>query len=1372
MKDILEKNIIPIVVAALSLLVWPELALSNGRFETLWLEQGLPGRTVWALEQDEQGFIWIATENGLARYDGHKMRVFQSDPDDSSTLSDFSLRSLKAGQDNQLWIGTHEGGLNRYDPLTETFTRFTYRADDQESIRSNKITALEYSRDGGLWVGTDNGLDRFDPVKQKFNRIELKASYLNKNAVQPAQPESHFKGLPIHALEQSRSGTLWISTNEGVIVYDHNKDQVTPFTLMEGHSVVRVIHEATDGKIWFGTAGQGLYFYDPQRSRLQTFDSIKTPMILSISSDKFGNVWVGTFEQGLYRIDSENIVTNYRYDKHNTHSFGDNFAISLLVDNSGTLWAGTFSAGVSRLDIGSLNFGLHNDNADSVSCLPSPSIYAVRQDKENNLWIASESGLVYYNRRNGECKVYQHNKTNHQSLADNIVLSLHFDNDEVLWVGSRTAYHRFNRQAETFERFKIKNNNEPTYSITEDADGKLWLAGESGLFIRDKKSGELTQVTGSDTVLNQTGALSVLFGQEGIVWVATKKGLAKFDRNSGEFNFVTKVNPVLSAEVGAMFLDHKNILWLGLNYKGLFAFDTRANTIKNFADVKLPVNNRFGAILPGKPGELWISSDKGLVKFNTHEQVSHRFDTRDGLQSNSFIRGSSFRAADGELFFGGRRGFNAFFPSKVSLNAVSPQTVITQFYRFNKPVKVKSDLADFSLAAPISLTDNLFLSHRDSDISFEFSALHYADPQRNTYAYKMEGYDQEWNYTSVRLATYTNLFAGDYVFKVKSANKDGIWSEQTKELTISIQSAPWFSWWAFSLYFLMLILSIYALIHVRTAAAKRRANLLSLEVKQRTSEIKEKNQVIEGLLARKNELFANVSHEFRTPLTLILGPVQALIKQLPDGEAKQQLSIVKRNANRLVGMVDQLLILAKLSKHSEEKFLPQPLEPILNFLVESFQSVADEKSIQLWLESGENNDKESVRDTIVKATPDSIETVIGNLISNALKYTPRGGQVKIRTSLNADTVSIDVIDSGPGISEDELQFIFDRFTRLKRNQNTPGTGLGLSVVKQVLEFQRAEIKVNSQVGRGTTFSVRWPLDLNSVSNSSVRPVSTTVNQLVSSINEEVNSQQLPVDLKETDAKDKSESVLIVDDNPDMRLFISQSLSRYHCLFASDGQEGVAKALTEVPDLIVCDLMMPGLDGFQVCRVIRSDERTSHIPIVLLTAKGDEESRLKGWQEQVDEFLTKPFNSRELELRVRNILILRDIRKNKLGHQVAQGNNKQDLQLSKIDQKFIDKLDQLLEKNFADPGFDRAQMAKSMAVSERQLQRKLKALINFNPSDYVREFRLRKATKLLVDGNQIAVVSDRCGFVSNAHFSRCFKAQYGMSPKQYKETGKV
>ncbi|MCF6319775.1 MAG: ATP-binding protein [Proteobacteria bacterium] len=633
---------------------------------------------------------------------------------------------------------------------------------------------------------------------------------------------------------------------------------------------------------------------------------------------------------------------------------------------------------------------------------------------------------------------------------------------------------------------------------------------------------------------------------------------------------------------------------------------------------------------------------------------------------------------------------------------------------------------------------------------------------RNQFAYRLTGLHDDWVYVGAndRKVTYTNLKSGDYVFQIKASNKDGTWTHTPKELKIKISPAPWFSPWAYFVYFLITALAIWGYIRYKTLDSRKRARELETIVKERTHDANLQRKMVESLLEHKNEVFANITHEFKTPLSLIIGPIDQLRQEVILVENKDKLNMVQRNAKRLMLMVAQILKLSQTEINKEVIREAQGVMPILTMLYKSFKPLADDKNITLNLINE--------HDVNIYATSECLEIVIGNLLSNALKFTDSGGEIFIRSELLKNHISIKIKDSGIGIDKKDIDKIFKRFVMLDHHKNITGTGIGLFVVKEITEANNGHVTVKSEWGKGSQFIITFPITDISCKNEFSQAM---VDQLVSNTENELTYKHNETNIKTNNQKNKI-TVLIIEDNLDMQNHIENVLkARFKCLFADRGRKGIGLALQEVPDIVICDVMMPGMDGYQVTRILRHDTRTSHIPIVLLTALNTKESRIKGWRENIDIYIAKPFDATELNVQLDNILTIRKILQKKTNVAIKKNNCLHNLDLPKQDLKFINKFKGVIDNYYTNEYCQITDIAALMFVSERQLQRKVKALMNESPMDMLRDYRLARAAMKLKDGYQVSVVSDKCGFSSVSYFCRCFKKKYGVTAKAYQTLNK-
>ncbi|MDA8021121.1 MAG: response regulator [Thermoanaerobaculia bacterium] len=1341
-----------ILLAAVLVLPGLGSAQVNPRFQTLWLEDGLPDKTVRAIAQDSQGFIWLGTSYGLARYDGQKMKIFVADAANPNALSNDHISDLYLDHQGRLWIATR-GGLHRYVPETQGFQVARHDSEKADSLSSDVVFAVSEDGDGRLWIGTDRGLDRFDPETGRVERVS-----------------QSWTGPPVglvRTVYRSSAEQLWIGTNSGLLVRETGSENPRRILLDRIGSTeprVNTIVSDSEGGIWIGTHGLGLLHLDFATEQITSWsDRVTDRVVFSLTTDHEEDLWIGTMESGIYRRSSRGDWSHYQYDPGDATSLRDNAILALFVDRSDSLWAGSFQAGVGRLSLETLVFGRHDNGRNSLSCLPSPVTNDLHAIEPTTLLTATQEGLVAADVHNGSCVVFQHDPERETSLSSSAVLSIHHDCEGNIWAGTLRGLDRVSLGEKAVQRV-AEIRDVPVYSLAESPAGALLVGTTNGLFRSTAEGFE--PVTAPASVSLPLQINSIAFETESTAWLATNRGLYRLPENSDDLEYPSDLGePALSAWIGAVHVDADDGVWVGVDGKGLYGFPASGHHwMPMLHDGELPDFHRFGTILSDQTGDLWVGTPRGLYRIDPGSRAVTAFRRSDGLQSDDFIGNSVFVSDSGRFYLGGRRGFNVFRPEDIVLHETAPQVSLTDFFHFNQPISAGETHRGFALPGPIDQIDEITLTHRDYVFGFEFAALFFTDPDNNRYAYKLHGFDPDWISTTAqnRRATYTNLGPGEYVFQVKASNPHGTWSEEGSRIRVVVLPAPWATWWAYTGYVLLASVATILFFAHRTAALRRRARDLQRGVQERTA-------IIEALLEEKDEEIATLSHEFRTPLTLILRPVKRLLQSVDEPTAREQLSMVRRNGYRLLRMVDQLLHMERFRSRQALPRKAQAVKPTIELIGQSFLELVRERDIRL--EIG------PVEDLWLRLARDTLEKIVLNLLSNAIKYTPEGGRVGMMALADGDHAKIVIHDTGIGIAEEHQQVIFDRYRRVldDNSERVTGAGIGLALVKQLVEAHGGSLFLESHLGAGSTFTVRLPLI--------VRPGETTVQDTdaelleleLQAISEQQrrNAESGPRGaLALEPGQDDRCSVLIIEDNPDMLRYVSDTLSvGYSCHQATNGEAGLAAANEQIPDLIVCDIMMPKMDGYEVIRNLKADERTSHIPTVLLTARGDRRSRYRGWQERADEYLTKPFDEQELLLRVESLLDIRKLLRERFSREFAPGAPTTDAAgkgLNPRDRTFVDKFRQMIAENYADAGLRMPQMTSLMALSERPLQRKLKSLLGHTPIEYLRAYRLEKARGFLREGWQVAKVADRTGFSSQGYFATCFKAHFGTTPSEYRD----
>ena len=1299
------------------------------------IDDGYGSRTFWSIDQDHNNYIWLATTHNVLKYDGYEFKAIEL-----PEKSHFKKRTLHTDSSGKLWIGSEYGEVFSYhhgkvDSLG-LLDGSTFTEKASTALQINQITS---DKNNNIYFASNNGL------------------YIKPSTHSTIQPLVWHNQIVRHVLITEQKIYATVSNK----LYQLTGEALTPtakeLMTFSDQEIPRVLHQTQHHGIFIGS-NQYLYHFNVEQNTVDVVNELPTNIIISMASDD-QRLWVGTLMNGLYAIDwSKNNTLNYQHTPDKIGSISDNVITSLLLDESGVLFIATFDGDLSIFDTNSIAFGNYSEPLNHIACLQSKVIYHIFENDQQQLWLSTAKGVVSYSHSDQSCQHYGSVTADETTLSYPEIRSINQDKIEPhkYWVATNNGLNLLNEKIQQIDRLTNQVPAKPTLFSIEFATDIRLIGTESGLYHYDINDQQSTLITSSHQGLIEAEYFAYDFAEAGRVYFATTVGLAFLE--GGQTHLVETVNTKLAKiELSDIYVNHDSI-WVTTMEQGLYHFDKKFKLIKHYQLGKhFPANTQLSDILPGSSDELWVSSQNGLFRMKLTEQTIHAFYTPDGLQGNTFKRGASFKNQHGKLYFGGLNGLNGFHPFDIHTNTKPPTVVINQFNLFNREVIAGKEESGFLINQPINNLNQLNLSHNDYIFGFQFAALSFSDPMRNQYAYMLEGLDPDWNYTTAanRRVTYTNLDPGAYTFKVKATNKDGLWNHTAKTIAIQVKPAPWLSWWAYTAYVFLAVLFLYGFIKRKIHAEKTLSKRLAQQVESQTEKINQQNHSLTELMQKKDLLFANVSHEFRTPLTLILGPVDTLLKQAGMTENQEQLSIIKRNAKKLLNLVDQLLLLARFSETTALEQTSQNTRDAVQTLLASFEHAIQEKGLTI--------NTENLLDAQISASDNALDIIMGNLLSNAIKYTPTGGQIDIESTINDQQLTLYVRDTGAGMTEAECATIFERFERLSQTQTIEGVGLGLALSQEVAQLNHSQVKVTSKPGHGSTFSVTFKLCKDDT-------------KTIANLPEEKFPHQTSTTLKSFDNHhdkhhdENKETVLIIEDNADMRHHLKCILSaQFNTMEAVDGKKGLALAIETIPDIILCDVMMPQMDGFEVSRMIRSNPLTSHIPLVLLTALDESASRIKGWRENVDQYLTKPFDAKELLLQLKNILNIRKIISKNVQESVINNTHYSDL--CEVDQTFITKLKESIETHYHQPDFGLTEMAKFMFKSERHLQRKSKALIGLSPTELLREYRLNQGAKTLLMGHSVNATSDQCGFNSVTYFASSFKKKFGHSPKQYQNLHK-
>jgi len=1296
-------------------------------FSYYGLKHGLDVASVKSIIEDQQGFIWVGTRTGIFRFDGLLFKKI-----DTSSVSDhIDVQSLFVDRKNNLWIGTKKNGLLLYSS-----NLLSQLASNEAGI--NSINEIIQGPNDKLWLATNKGL---------FNISDDAAQ--TKMMIRPELTSlTQLQNKRISAIASIDSDRLVITHADIFYILDFKQDLMEKISINK-NITIHDLHIDTNKNLWLATSKQLLRYDLTSKKEMSVPLLADANRILSIDQYQ-DDIWVATIDGGTYQIDINTLITHqYTYQKEFQHSLSEKHIMTLYISKGGFLWLGGFSKGLNSLNLNSLKFGFETDVVGSINCAKSSEIYSLEVDSMANIWLGSSYGLIKYNPKQGDCEIINTNVT--ETNNNYTVYSTRFDGD-FIWVSGSMGLLKYNRISGEVVNMSNDLDTPVVYFSHKLADNKLLVGTGSGLFEYDLNSHvydlldypkeKYKNITYKEFAINLQGEI-VLPTSKGILYLNNQGQLNEFEGGNKLFTNIDVIDVKINA---------KNEMFISVKNQGLYHLDSENKIIQHYSTEQLlsPSTSVHQIIVDEASNTVWLASDRGIIYIDLITKESHLFS---GVSDENylFLTQSSYTGTNGKIYFSGDSGYVGFYPEEIKLRHIDSPVIINELYLMNDPIRVASVTASgFILKDKIENSQHLDFSYKDKIIGFEFIKLNYHNPTAVKYKYKLEPVSTAWMkmLPGDRSLTFTNLKAGQYKLLLKATDINGEWDLGSTSLSFNVKAPPWLTLWAFMSYILTLILFVFLYIHKKTQTQKKVNKYLNTQVEEQTKHIQKQKQTVEDLMARKNEIFSNVSHEFRTPITLILGPVEELKKGEQDAAKKEYFEMISRNAKRLLNLVNQMLKLSQIAEMQNHAKEIVNVAAQLNLITEPFVYLANKNNIELIIET--------FADVEVRVTEDTFETTIGNFLSNAIKYTADNGQVVIGTHVNANRVEIYVKDSGCGISAEEQKNVFKRFNRLSQHVSIQGVGIGLALVQEVADLNDAKLLLESEVAKGSKFSISFAIHNEIIDVSAQLPFSEITADMHQLINDNAT-------------KGLNETVLIIEDNDDMRKYINNVLSKqFNCILAVDGADGIGKALKHIPDIIICDVMMPNMNGFQVCRRLRSEMMTSHIPLVLLTALDNKSSRIKGWRENIDMYLNKPFDATELVLQLRNILNIRNI--------IAQSNetgksNKLHLGLSEIDQKFIEKLKSIVEAEYANPLLNLEKIASLMFVSDRQLQRKTKALINKSPMDFIREIRLKNAAQILKDGYRISIASDKCGFSSVSYFSQSFKKHYGLSPKEYQTLNK-
>jgi signal transduction histidine kinase/ligand-binding sensor domain-containing protein/AraC-like DNA-binding protein len=1339
------------------------------QFSRLDINNGLSNNQVTCIIKDNKGFMWFGTLSGLNKYDGYKFSIFKHSQTDTTSLNDDFIVSLVNGPDGKIWVETRNG-FNIYDPVKGSFGHNIANYLKSINVPDANITAVKKDRMGNYWfIHAVYGIYKYNPVTKITTHI----------AHIPGDATSIYSNSITDVTVDNNGNTCFIYNN-GVIERLNNQDKVVYHSdIISRNSTLTnlpfklFIDNENIFWVFVTSYSSGVFYYSPTKNVYKHFDKgegpdkLSTNVVYNVIQDDKGLIWIATDHGGINVTNKNTFTIKLILNREDDNkSLSQNSTISMYKDDTGIIWIGTYKRGISYYNEGIIKFPLYTHHLSDPNSLPFNDVNKFIEDRNGNLWLGTNGGgLIYFDRKNNTFKSYLHDPANTNSLCNNIIVNMCLDHDQNLWIG--TYFGGLDCfDGKTFTHYKHNNNisgsisEDRVYSIFEDDEHKIWvgtLAGGLNIFNPDTKTFTHFKA-GQPNSIHSNYISAILEDRNKNMWIATSYGIDVLFKNTHQFmHYLHRNNDpysLINNNTNNLLQDSRGLIWITTR-EGISVYDPTTQRFQNIRKEGGLPDNTVMDIQEDNAHNMWASTPNGLSNIIVSQSGKKlnlsfiNYNEIDGLQGREFTENASCKTREGELIFGGGNGFNIFNPLNIHINNTLSNLVFTDFQIFNESLKVGEKInGHIILPQSITTTPSITLRHNENVFAIEFASLNYFNPDKIKIQYKMQGFDNDWITAdnTIRKATYTNLDAGDYIFKVRTLNNRSAKNEIS--LVIHILPPFWKTSVAYLLYSLIILGSLFLI---------RKRGIQKLRTQFALEKEREEARRMHELDLMKIKFFTNISHEFRTPLSLIMAPVDKVLKQIKEPDIKKQLEFANRNARRLLNMVNQLLDFRKME--SQELKLHTEGGEIISFIREiaySFNDIAEKKNISFIFDT-------AIDQFYGEFDHDKIERILFNILSNAFKFTPTGGHVSIlldETTLLKPydfCLQIKVIDTGIGIAPDKINRIFEPFFQddLPGSIVNQGSGIGLSITKEFTSLHNGTISAQSEHGEGSTFTVVIPLK------------AASADALSSNIN--ISNTQIEPLTEDTKRTNKKATVLIVEDDIDFRFYIKDNLkASFNIIEATDGKEGWQKTLASHPNIVVSDISMPEMDGIELCRKIKADSRTTHIPVVLLTALTGENQQLKGLETGATDYMTKPFNFEILLSKIKNILIQQENMRKTYQKQVEV--KPTDVLVESPDEVFLQKLLRLIEENIGNPNFSVEELSNDMFMSRYTLYKKILALTGKTPNEFIRHMRLKRATQLLENGYlTISQICYKVGFKSQKYFVKAFKAEFNVSPSSYIET---
>jgi len=1339
----------------------PGFAQHTGyQFSRLDIRNGLSNNRINCIFQDRKGFLWFGTAAGLNRYDGFDFRVFSTVNGDATSLAANAVNNIFELPDGKLWIAAGNT-VSIYDPVTEKFDRNYQQYLTRLKIPADNITCiLKDKKNNFLFLDERSDIYRYTPATQHTRQLSLTSNDEEEDGISAiaADAQNHLwliykSGL----IQQTDTAHKQVIFSTGIL-QESNQWELLPYALFVD----------SDNELWINagqTKPQGLFYYSPKTGRLLHFRkggdpyNLNTDMITGgIAEGPEKKIWVGTDHGGINVIDKKDLSVQYLlHTEEDEQSLSLNSIYALFRDNRDVMWVGTYKAGINYFNEHRTTFPLYRHHSNDRQSLPFEDVNRFLEDAKGNIWLGTNGGgLLYFDRSTNRFTVYKHDPADPSSLSSDVIVALYPDHEQGLWIGTYLGgLDYFDGKKFTHYRHDPNNNNsigdDSIWEIFEDSRQNLWIGTlAAGLDRFERNRGIFYHFPpGAAHSVHGQRIDAIMEDDEGNLWFGTDNGIDVLEKRSGRFIHYSyeehNAGSLTNNIINYIMQDSQGLIWIG-SAEGLHLFDREKNTFRVFKKKDgLPDNNVL-TIIEDEQQHLWLSTPNGLsrmiiTKGRQDEPVLYNFinfDESGGLQGRDFNPNAALKLRNGELLFGGPHGFNLFHPARIQHRQQAPRVILTGLQVLNQPLNAGEQLhGRVVLQKAMPETNEIRLRYNENVFSIDFAALDYSFAAKERYAYMLEGFNDVWFTTdgNQRKATYTNLDPGNYIFRVKIA--DGRTTNPETQLHITILPSLWRTPLAYTIYILLIAAALFFGRMIIIQRARMRFLILHQQKEARR---------MHELDMMKIRFFTNVSHEFRTPLALIMAPVEKMLKTPQDSDQHKHLQLVYRNARRLLNLVNQLLDFRRLE--TEEISLNPAEEDIVKFIrntVCSFTDLAEKKQINFSFNT-------TVETLVTSFDRVKLERILFNLLSNAFKFTPGHGSVTVQLQEDGTHIIIQVKDTGIGIPAAKQEKIFERFfqytANLPEEMTNQGSGIGLAITKEFVRLHGGNITVDSWPHKGSCFTVSLPL-----SSAVAMP-----------------AQPVPLNGHTKGGKavnGKKFTILLTEDNEDFRFYLKDNLRTYfNIIEAGNGKEGWQKALGQHPDLVVSDIMMPEMNGIELCRKIRTDERTARIPVILLTARSAEEVQMEGYTTGASDFITKPFNFEILLSRINNLLTQQESMKKTFSRQLEVVPDT--IAVATPDEKLLADALEVIRGQLDNPDFSVEDLSKALHMSRAALYKKISAVTGQTPVELIRGQRMQHAAQLLAkSGQTVAEIAYAVGFNNTKYFVKYFKEAFHMLPTEYR-----